>query len=166
MCCGEEMKVQLADTSKAQYSGKHLTTQVQVTGKSSVPFIIPKRVGFNCEDISPSTRCSLCSFADSRSGELTIDAKNRGILEILGKADSTVAKSLKRWMGVCDDCRIEILSTQNVEELRVSPNVSTFIPNSEYVTRECYYLGHGLRPTGHMRFRVTAIQVPSTSVQC
>ena len=138
------MKVQLADTSKAVLSGKHLTTRVQVTGKSSVPFIIPRRVAFSCEDISPSSRCSLCSFAGSRSGELTIEAKNRGILEILGKADSTVAKSLRHWMGVCDDCHIQILSTQNVEELRVSPNVSTFIPNSEYVSRECYYLGHGL----------------------
>jgi len=138
------MKVPLADTSKAAYSGKHLTTQVQVTGKASVPFVIPKRVGFNCDNIPPSNRCSLCSFANSRSGELNIDAKNRGILEILGKADSTVTKSLRRWMGVCDDCRVEVLSTQNVEELRVSPNVSTFIPNSEYVSRECYYLGHGL----------------------
>jgi len=140
------MKVQLADTSKAVYSGKHLTTQVQVTGKGSVPFIVPKRVGFNCEDNSPSNRCSLCSFAESRSGELEVSAKSRGILEILGKADSTVTKSLRRWMGVCDDCHVEVLSTQNVEELRVSPNVSTFIPNSEYVTRECYFLGHGLRP--------------------
>ena len=139
-----EMKVQLADTSKASLSGKHLTTQVAVTGKSSVPFIIPKRVAFSCEDISPSNRCSLCSFAGSRSGELIIEAKNRSILEILGKADSTVTKSLKHWVGVCDDCHVQILSTQNVEELRVSPNVSTFIPNSEYVTRECYYLGHGL----------------------
>ena len=140
------MKVELADTSRAQYSGKHLTTQVSVTGKASVPFIIPKRVGFGCSDVSPSNRCSLCRFADSRSGEVEITAKSRNILEILGKADSTVTKSLRHWMNVCDDCHIEVLSTQNVEELRVSPNVSTFLPNAEYVSRECYYLGHGLRP--------------------
>ena len=140
------MKVQLADTSKAQYSGKHLTTQVMVTGKGSVPYIIPKRVGFKCEDVSPSNKCSLCRFANSRCGDVEVSAKNRNILEILGKADSTVARSLKKWMGVCDDCRVEILSTQNVEELRVSPRVDTFLPNAEYVTRECFYLGHGLLP--------------------
>ena len=33
------MKVSLADTSKASLSGKHLTTQVMVTGKASVPFV-------------------------------------------------------------------------------------------------------------------------------
>jgi len=140
------MKVQLADTSKAVNSGKHLTTQVMVTGKGSVPFIIPKKIGFSCEDISPGNRCALCRFADSRCGEVEISAKSRNILEILGKADSTVAKSLKKWMGTCDDCHIEVVTTQNVEELRVSPNVSTFLPNAEYVSRECYYLGHGLRP--------------------
>lgn len=140
------MKVQLADTSRAAYSGKHLTTQVQVTGKSSVPFIIPKRVSFSCEDISPGGRCSLCRFADSRCGEAEVTAKSRNILELLGRADSALIKSLRKWMGVCDDCRIEVLSTQNVEELRVSPRVDTFMPNSEYVTRECYFIGHGLRP--------------------
>ena len=140
------MKVQLADTSKAQYSGKHLTTQVQVTGKGSTPFIIPKRIGFKCDGTSPSSKCSLCRFAESRCGEAEVSAKSRNILEILGKADSTVTKSLRHWMGVCDDCHVEVLSTQNVEELRVSPRVDTFLPNAEYVTRECYYLGHGLRP--------------------
>jgi len=140
------MKVQLAETSRAKYSGKHLTTQVQVTGKGSVPYIIPNRVGFRCSDISPSGKCSLCRFADSRSGTVEVSAKSRNILEILGKADSTVAKSLKKWMGVCDDCHVEIISTQNVEELRVSPRVDTFLPNAEYVTRECFYLGHGLLP--------------------
>ena len=140
------MKVQLAETSKAQYSGKHLTTQVQVTGKGPTPYIIPKRVGFKCEDVSPSNRCSLCVNAESRVGTLEVSAKNRNILEILGKADSTVTKSLRRWMGVCDDCHVEVLSTQNIEELRVSPNVSTFVPNSEYVSRECYFIGHGLQP--------------------
>jgi len=140
------LKVSLADTSKAQYSGKHLTTQVQVTGKGSVPYIIPKKVGFNCTDVSPSGRCALCRFADSRCGELEVSATSRNILEILGKADKTVAKSIKIWMGVCDDCRVDIRSTQNVEELRVSPRVDTFLPNTEYVTRECFFLGHGLRP--------------------
>ena len=140
------MKVQLADTSKAVYSGKHLTTQVMVTGKGSTPFIIPRKIFFNCEDVSPGNRCSLCVNAESRGGVLEVSAKNRGILEILGKADSTVSKALRRWMGVCEDCRIEIRTTQNVEELRVSPRVDTFSPNAEYVTRECYYLGHGLRP--------------------
>ena len=32
------MKVELADTSRAAYSGKHLTTQVTVTGKGSITF--------------------------------------------------------------------------------------------------------------------------------
>jgi len=140
------MKVQLADTSKAQYSGKHLTTQVMVTGKGSTPFIIPRKIAFNCEGIGLGNRCALCMNAESRGGMLEVSAKNRGILEILGKADSTVSKALRRWMGVCDDCHIEIRSTQNIEELRVSPRVDTFSPNAEYVTRECYYLGHGLRP--------------------
>lgn len=157
------MKVSLADTSKAQHSGKHLTTQVQVTGKGSVPYIIPKRVGFKCEDVPPMNRCALCKFANSRCGEAEVSAKSRNILEILGKADSTVSKSLRHWMGVCDDCHVEIISTQNVEELRVSPRVDTFLPNAEYVTRECYFLGHGLLP--NRPYEVSCYCYPSPQEQ-
>ena len=157
------MKVVLADTSRASYSGKKLTTEVLVTGKSSVPFIIPKRVAFNCGDVSPSSKCSLCRNAGSRSGELSVSAQQREILEVLGKADKTVVAALRRWMGVCDECRVIVLETQNVEELRVSPNVSTFVPNSEYVTRECYYLGHGLRP--NRPYEITCFCYPSPQEQ-
>ena len=139
-------KVSLADTSRAQYSGKRLTTEVQVTGKSSTPYIIPRKVSFNCENVPPTNRCSLCRFVESRCGELEIEAKDRSILELLGRADGTVAKTLRHKAGVCEDCHVEVTTTQNVEELRVSPRVDTFMPNAEYVTRECYFLGHGLRP--------------------
>ncbi len=157
------MKVPLSETSKAVHSGKKLATEVMVTGKSSVPYIIPKRVAFSCSDIAPSARCSLCRNAESRSGVLEISAGQREILEILGKADKTVSAALRRWTGVCDDCKVAILQTQNVEELRVSPNVSTFVANAEYVTRECYYLGHGLRP--NRPYELTCFCYPSPQEQ-
>jgi hypothetical protein len=75
---------------------------------------------------------------------MEVEAKSRAILELLDKSDSSIVKALRRWAGACDDCHVSIMSTQNVEELRVSPRVDTFLPNAEYVTRECYYLGHGL----------------------
>ena len=157
------MKVALADTSKATLSGKKLTTEVMVTGKSSVPYIIPRRVGVNCEDIQPSGKCSLCKNAESRCGELVISGNQREILEILGKSDRSISAALRRWMGVCEECRLVVLETQNVEELRVSPNVSTFLPNAEYVTRECYYLGHGLRT--NRPYEITCFCYPSPQEQ-
>ena len=157
------MKVTLADTSKAAYSGKRLKTEVLVTGKASVPYIIPQRVAFSCADIPPNSKCGLCKNVGSRSGELIISAQQREILEILGKADKTVSGALRRWLGVCDECRLIILATQNIEELRVSPNVNTFMPNSEYVTRECYYLGHGLRP--NRPYEITCFCYPSPQEQ-
>ena len=157
------LKVSLSEASKAKNSGKRLSVDVVVTGKGPVPYIIPRRVGFGCSDVSPSNRCALCRFADSRSGEVEVTAKSRNILEILGKADSTVAKSLKKWMGVCDDCRLEVLSTQNVEELRVSPRVDTFMPDAEYVSQECYSLSHGLR--SNRPYRLEGYVYPSPQEQ-
>ena len=136
------MKVPLAETSKAQYVGKKLNCDIYVTGKGSTPFIIPKLVYFDCSGLKRN--CQVCSFAESRSSELLIQASSRNILSLLGKADRTVTKQLRSWMGVCDDCRVMVRSTQNVEELRVSPRLDTFLPSAEYVTRECYFLGHGL----------------------
>lgn len=157
------MKVALADTSKASLSGKKLTTEVMVTGKASVPYILPRRVGVRCDDISPTGKCQLCKNAESRCGELIISGDQREILEILGKSDISISKALRRWMGVCEECHLAILETQNVEELRVSPNVSTFLPNSEYVTRECYYLGHGLR--ANRPYEITCFCYPSPQEQ-
>jgi hypothetical protein len=138
------MKVPLAETSRAQYAGKRLECSVYVTGKGSTPFIIPKLVYFDCSNIKRN--CQVCVFAESRSGELLVQASSRNILSLLGKADRTVATQLRAWMGVCDDCHVQVRQTQNVEELRVSPRLDTFLPSAEYVTRECYFLGHGLLP--------------------
>lgn len=138
------MKLELADTSRAAYAGKKMLCDVHVTGKASVPFIIPRLVSFDCTDVRRN--CQVCSFAECRCGELLVQASSRNILSLLGKADSTVAKQLRIWMGVCEDCRVKVQRTQNVEELRVSPRADTFLPSAEYVTRECYFLGHGLLP--------------------
>jgi len=137
------MEVSLSETSKAANSGKRLKTSVYVSGRGSTPYIIPKEVEFDCSGTKKS--CQLCALAEG-SNQLRIVASNRNILSLLGKADSTVVKHLRSWAGACDDAHVHIMSTQNVEELRVSPRLETFLPSSEYVTRECYFLGHGLLP--------------------
>ena len=136
-------ELSLADTSRAQNSGKRMTTSVYVSGRGSAPYIIPKDVEFECN--GDKKKCPLCPLLDG-SNKLAIVASNRNILSLLGKADSTVVKHLRAWAGACDDAHVHIMSTQNVEELRVSPRLETFLPSSEYVTRECYFLGHGLQP--------------------
>lgn len=136
-------RVALADTSKAQHSGKKMSVEVYVTGRGQTPYIVPKRVGFSCGGMTRD--CSGCGFASSRKSVLDIGADDRRILELLGKADSTIAKRLRQWVGVCDAARVEVLKTQNIEELRVSPRLDVFLPSAEYVTREAYFLGHGLR---------------------
>lgn len=135
--------VSLADTSKAQNSGKRLKTSVYVSGRGSTPFIIPKEVEFDCS--ASKKACALCSLSTG-GASLNVVASNRNFLSLLGKADSTVLKHLRSWVGACDDAHAHIMSTQNVEELRVSPRLDTFLPSAEYVTRECYFIGHGILP--------------------
>ena len=154
------MKVPLADTSKAQFAGRKLTCEVYVSGKGSTPFIMPRKVFFDCSELNK--KCQLCSFAGSKEGELEIKASSRNILLLLGKADATVAKQLRHWMGVCEDCTVQVQATQNVEELRVSPRVDTFMPSSEYVTRDCYFLGHGLQPNRPYLIEAYCYPDPST----
>jgi len=137
------IEVSLADTSKAQNSGKRLKTSVYVSGRGSTPFIIPKDVEFECSGTKKS--CQFCPVAEG-NGQLRVTAANRNFLSLLGKADSTVVKHLRSWVGACDDAHVHIMSTQNVEELRVSPRMDTFLPSAEYVTRECYFIGHGILP--------------------
>lgn len=150
----------LADTSKAQFSGKKLQCEVYVSGKSSTPYIIPKTVEFDCSGVSKE--CQVCSLAETRSATLHINASSRNLLSLLGKSDATVAKVLRYWAGACDICEIDMIATQNVEELRVSPNLDSFLPSAEYVTRECYYLGHGLQPNRPYKLQCYCYPEPAT----
>lgn len=152
--------IPLADTSKAQFSGKKLQCDVYVSGKSSTPYIIPKVVEFDCSGVGKE--CQACSLASSRSATLRIGASSRNILALLGKSDRTVSNVLRVWAGACDTCEMDIVSTQNIEELRVSPNLDTFLPSAEYVTRECYFLGHGLQPNRPYRLTCYCFPEPST----
>lgn len=153
-------QVALADTSKASSSGRRLSCDVYVSGKASTPYIIPKVVEFDCSNIRKE--CQLCSLAGARGSKLTIGASSRSILSLLGKSDKTVTNVLRGWVGACESCDVDILETQNVEELRVSPNVSAFIPSAEYVTRECYFLGHGLQSNRPYRLQCYCYPEPST----
>ncbi len=152
--------VSLADTSKAQFSGKKLSCEVYVSGKSSTPYIIPKTVEFDCSN--SSKECQVCSLANTRSATLTIGASSRNILALLGKSDKTVSNVLRAWVGACEVCEMDILSTQNIEELRVSPNLDAFLPSAEYVTREVYFLGHGLQPNRPYRLECYCYPEPAT----
>ena len=150
----------LADTSMASNSGKKLTCEVYVSGKGSTPFIIPRVVEYDCSNVRKD--CQVCSLAESRGSRLTIGASSRSILSLLSKSDKTVTAVLKGWVGACEACEVDIIDTQNIEELRVSPNVSTFVPSSEYVTRECYFLGHGLQPNRPYRIECFCYPEPTT----
>lgn len=152
--------VSLAETSKAQYSGRKLQCDVYVSGKSSTPYIIPKTIEFDCSN-SPK-ECTMCALADSRSATLQIGASSRNILALLGKSDKTVANVLRQWVGACEVCEMDIIATQNIEELRVSPNLDAFLPSAEYVTRECYYIGHGLQPNRPYRLSCYCYPEPAT----
>ncbi len=152
--------IPLADTSKAQYSGKKLQCDVYVSGKSATPYIIPKTIEFDC---SNSTKdCIACALANTRSATLHIGASSRNLLSILGKSDRTVGNVLRQWVGACDVCEMDIIATQNIEELHVSPNLDAFLPSAEYVTREVYFIGHGLQPNRPYRLQCYCYPEPAT----
>lgn len=153
-------EISLSDTSLAKYSGRRLTCQVYVSGKSSTPYIIPKEVEFDCSHISKE--CQVCSLSDTRSASLTVSASSRSILALLGKSDKTVTNVLRAWVGACEACEIDMISTQNIEELRVSPNLDAFLPSADYVTRECYFLGHGLQPNRPYKLQCYCYPDPAT----
>jgi hypothetical protein len=153
-------EITLAETSRAQYAGRKLACQVYVSGKSSTPFIIPKTVEFDCSGLNHE--CKLCSLADTRSAQLNIGASSRNILALLGKSDKTVGKVLRGWVGACEACEVDVVTTQNVEEIRVSPNLDAFLPSAEYVTRECYFLGHGLQPNRPYKLQCYCYPEPAT----
>lgn len=154
----EPEDVHLSRASLADYHNSPIRVSVMVSGKTTAPFIVPHQVRLSCSmpGLPMCERCPVAAAAGQVQRGLEFDSNE--ILQFINTTDRDVERQLKRKTGVPQKCgyvQIEQVSSKNVEEIQVIPDLDWSDDDGEYVTRLCYYIGHGLQAnrsyvmTGH-----------------
>ena len=158
--------ISLNDASKPFYYNKLVKFKAIVSGKDLVPYLIPKSVLIECP--CEFTFCKGCGIA-VHNGKAIYDIPKLSpmTLEILGNSTRAMNAALKETLLIPKRCTFFNISpkdTQNIEELRLIPELlyTDTTKAEEYVIRQAYYCGSGIRTNTTYEFIGTTIPHPKS----
>ncbi len=162
----EPVDVHLSLASEARYYNQNVRTPVVLSGKTMAPYIVPKDVRLSCS-MPDMPMCQRCPVA-AQQGRLThsLEFDSNEILQFVGVPDSKLQAQLKQKIGVPQKCTyvdIAIERSLNVEEIQLIPEIDHTNLSVEYVTRQAYYIGHGLKT--NKSYTMTGLTVPHPKTQ-
>ena len=167
----EATDVHLSVSSDAQYMKKRIRVPVMVSGKDGTPYVCPRVVRARCGDSAgENKKCQACSLAVN-AGEKTLELTSRdaGVLKLIKCSDAQQARMIKELLQVsqtCPECRVEILDSMNLEELRLIPKAEAnfgFSKEHDYVVRSGYYVGNNLKT--NRRYTLVGYMYPDPNTQ-
>lgn len=144
----EAMRVTLSDASGKEYIDKYLKIDVTATGKDLAPFAIPEKVKFRC-----GMGMKLCQFcpvgAEQGTLERDIDVRSKNLLKLIDVPEHSQKLTIQNMFNIpskCPKVNMDVLKWINIEEIKLLPKIDYVSnPNQEYVVRQAYYIGHGLK---------------------
>ncbi len=161
-------KLHLAAASQAKYYNKDVELQVMVSGKDLKPYILPKVVKFTCDMQHPKAEqiCPTCSIGrNDGKFKHEFHYDDEDILEILKVNKSIVKGFIKRKAGVPKNCYLSeftIEKAQNIEEIKIIPEIDFSSKEAKYVTRDAYFLGYGIEANKSYILRGRTIPDPKS----
>lgn len=151
------VQVNLEDTTRACYEAIPLKTQAVCAGKDYEPYLIPKKIYFECHPpVSErvDSPCMSCNLArNNYKLELDIKDNDPTILEMIDVSSDVVRGVLLRKVGITRTCRgrytMDILFKMNVRDVQLIP-LMRFTPENigderDYNLLQGYYIGHDLK---------------------
>lgn len=158
----EPIAVHLSAASKAEYYNLPIRVGVMVSGKTTAPYLAPRRVRMTCTlpGLPMCTRCPVAGRAGTLDHEMTYESNE--ILQFVNVPDATVKKLIKQQVGIPSRCSVveqEVTEALNVEELQLIPEIDRTDEEAPYVTRTAYYVGHGLQ--ANRSYLMNGITVPT-----
>lgn len=144
----EPVTLHLSQASLADHDHAVVTMPVVVSGKTTAPYIIPSVVEASCRmpGVKMCERCPVATAAGRLIYDLELDTKPHA-LEMFAVSTPTQIKNLKSIIHIpprCSYVRFNYLSSINIEEIQLIPEVAESDEEAPYVTRAAYYQGHGL----------------------
>lgn len=133
----------LSDTSRAEFIGKYVRSEVIISGKADAPQAIPVRLKLTC---GSAEYCSSCPCKATGSAEHYVSTEDPNVLEWLYVRD--YAAKVKEELHLSRTCKIsaEVAEWQNLEQVTLIPALSTSSNQDQgnYSTRRGYFIGHGI----------------------
>lgn len=123
---GDPTRVSVEDSLSSDYSGKPLKMVGTLSGKAHAPYLIPKDVAMEC-DMQYGDKCNKCPLSmSSGHWDLSIDARDDVIMEMIERSKEQVEKTVMKRVGVPTSCpRVSVYMDEvwSVEEIMVVPAV-------------------------------------------
>jgi len=166
-----EIIVHLAEASDAIYRGKKLKTKVLVTGKDTLPYIIPKRIQLLCkpELDKEGNKCNNCKLIKHGGRfEVVLTERHPILLQCIQCSETQKNQALKQMFGEknCAKITVSTLEEGNLEELELTPELDSQISytegNDDFVTRKAYYIGHGMPINQELEISCYTYPAPKT----
>jgi len=164
---GEALRTPLHRASDAALRGRRLELPVLLSGKAMTPYTVPYEFRVTC-DMSNKRFCAICPMQEANgSKDVTLTASDPAVLSLIGvtsQAQYAAIKALAKAVPQCNRPQLEIKSSVNIEELRLIPELdnSTGDGDTEYVSRQGFFLGHGLLPNRSYAMRGYSHPHPKT----
>ena len=156
--------VSLADASREKYFLKQVEMSVIVSGKDLAPYFVPKKIKFSC--CMGSKKCSGCGLGPNGSqGEFKMEISHPAdILNLIDVNDAMQKSFLKKKAKIqeCHNVNILVEEAQNIEEVRLIPEIEFSSKDTEYVTRQVFVLGGGVKTNASYIMRGVTVPDPKT----
>lgn len=155
----------LDQTGEAKYAGQYVKSDVIVSGKHQSPYLLPSRIEFACDPGPGGSYCAKCPCANRPDGkaEHFIQFDDPLILDWLYTKPGRYERLLQKVFGV-SRCRMnpEVKEWQNIERIRLIPALTNRNSEGHYVTREGFYVGHGIEANQHYQILGKPLVHPKT----
>ena len=163
------IELELREFSRSSYLGERVRVPALLSGKAGTPYVVPKRVRFNCTKNADGGYCDRCPIAKFEGeASFTLDARDPQVLETVSCTNKEQISAIKRKFRFPQDCHnqhMRIEEYMNVEEVRLSPtaaDISQFKSN-EYVVRKGFFIGYPIE--ANKRYRLTGFPVKEPKTQ-
>lgn len=156
----EVYEVELSQASSKDYFYKRTLIKGVVVGKDLAPYLIPKILCIKCT--MGKKTCPYCGVAlKGGDFEVTFTEESPDVLRLINCTDMQQERVIREKLNVHGTCRqytYEVKEAQNVEEIKIIPEIKYSADTREYVVRTGYFLGHGCKT--NQSYEITSITMP------
>lgn len=156
----------LVNARQSKFKHKRVEFDVQVIGKDTAPYNIPRKGIYRCSQVGASERmCSGCGICRA-GGELDLEIKvSPDILELIKASKSVSTSFLKSVAGVPNNCKMftfEEVSSTNIEEILIAPEIPEFHAwngqSNEYIVQTAYFADKQIE--SNRSYRMQGVMTP------
>lgn len=156
----------LAEARTSEYKHKRVEFDVQVIGKDTAPYNIPRRGVYKCSQVGVSERmCGSCGICRA-GGELEMELHmSPDVLELIKATKSVQTSFLKGLANIPTGCKMytfEETQSSNIEEILIAPEIPEFHSwngqGSEYLVQTAYFAEKQIE--SNRSYRMQGIMTP------